>query len=81
MIFSSCVPRVSKTSPQNSSLNEMPLCCPPHAPYNQSAKTAGTPSDKTSCRNAFLLNVVPPDPDDFLNASLMRRISLSDTKK
>lgn len=80
LIFSSRVPRVSNTRPQNSSLKAMPRCWwPPHAPYNQSASTGGTPSDSTSCRNAFLLSEFPPAPADFLKASRMRRISLSDT--
>lgn len=81
LIFSSWVPRVSNTSPQKRSLKEMPRCWPPQAPYNQSASTDGTPSDNTSCKNAFLLSVVPPEPDDFLNASRIRRISLSDTAR
>lgn len=72
---------MSNTSPQNRSLKEIPRCWPPQAPYNQSASTDGTPSESTSCKKAFLLSVVPPEPDDFLNASRMRRISLSDTAR
>lgn len=77
LIFSSAKPRVSNTRPQRSSLNAIPFCVPPHALYNQSANTVGMPSDKTSCKNAFLLSVVPFDPADRLNASLMRRNSFS----
>lgn len=58
----------------------MPFCVPPQALYNQSANTVGMPSDKTSCKNAFLLSVVPFDPADRLNASLMRRNSFSLTE-
>lgn len=77
LIFSSAKPRVNNTKPQRSSLNAIPFCVPPQALYNQSANTVGIPSDKTSCKNAFLLSVVPFDPADRLNASLMRRNSFS----
>lgn len=80
MIFSSLKPRVSKTRPQSSSLNAIPFCVPPHALYSQSAKTVGMPSDRTSCMNAFLLSVVPFDPAERLNASLIRRSSFSLTR-
>lgn len=80
LIFSSAKPRVSSTRPQRSSLNAIPFCVPPQALYNQSASTVGMPSDKTSCKNAFLLSVVPFDPADRLNASLMRRNSFSLTE-
>lgn len=76
LIFSSGVPRVNNTKPHKSSLNAIPFCVPPQATYNQSAKTGGIPSERTSCRKATLLNDEPFEPDDFLNASLMRRNSL-----
>lgn len=81
LIFSSCVPLVNRTRPHSNSLNAMPRWVPPQAPYSQSANTDGTLSDRTSWRNAVLLNVVPPAPADFLNASRMRRSSLSLTAK
>lgn len=80
LIFSSAKPRVSNTRPQSSSLNAIPFCVPPQALYNQSANTVGIPSDRTSCINAFLLSVVPFDPAERLNASLMRRNSFSLTR-
>lgn len=47
--------------------------------YSQSASTGGTPSDNTSCKNDVLLSDVPFEPVERLNASLMRRSSLSET--
>lgn len=76
LIFSSGKPRVSKTKPHSNSLNAIPLFVPPHAIYNQSANTVGTPSDNTSCKNAVLLSVVTFEPVERLKASLMRRNSL-----
>lgn len=81
LIFSSGVPFVNSTKPHKSSLNAIPFCVPPQATYNQSASTDGIPSDRTSCRKATLLNDEPFDPDDFLNASLMRRNSVCVTVK
>lgn len=75
LIFSSGKPRVNNTKPHNSSLNAMPFCVPPHAMYNQSASTGGTPSDKTSCKNDVLLSVVPFEPAERLKASRIRRNS------
>lgn len=80
LTFSSCVPRVNNTKPHKSSLNAIPFWVPPQATYKQSASTDGIPSDRTSCRNATLLNDDPFDPDDFLNASLIRRNSLCVTE-
>lgn len=59
----------------------MPFCVPPHATYSQSANTGGTPSDSTSCKKALLLKVVPFDPVDRLNDSLILRSSPSETEK
>lgn len=76
LIFSSGVPLVNSTKPHTSSLNAIPFWVPPQATYSQSANTDGIPSDRTSWRKAVLLSDEPFAPDDFLNASLMRRNSL-----
>lgn len=78
--FSSGNPRVSSTKPHSNSLKAIPFCVPPQAVYSQSANTVGTPSF-ISWTKTVLLSSVPFVPVDRLNASLMRRNSLSVTKK
>lgn len=78
LIFSSGNPRVSNTKPHSNSLKAIPFCVPPQAVYNQSANTVGTPSF-ISCTKTVLLSSVPFVPVERLNASLMRRNSLSVT--
>lgn len=80
-IFSSCVPRVMRTSAEIKSLKLMPLLVPPHAWNSQSAMFDGVPSHSTSCTNAFLFSKLPFAPADRLNASLIRRHSASDTAR
>lgn len=78
LIFSSGNPRVSNTKPHSNSLKVIPFCVPPQAVYSQSANTVGTPSF-ISWTKTVLLRSVPFVPVDRLNASLMRRNSLSVT--
>lgn len=79
-IFSSCVPRVMRTSADIKSLKLIPLLVPPQAWNSQSAIFEGVPSHNTSCTKAFLFSKLPFAPADRLNASFMRRHSASDTK-
>lgn len=68
-----------RTRAEIKSLKLMPLLVPPQAWNSQSAMFAGVPSHSTSCTNAFLFRRLPLVPADRLNASLMRRLSASDT--
>ena len=64
---------------ENKSLNNIPLEVPPNAVYNQSETIGGTLSHRISNWKALWLRYITPGPVDFLNASLMRRYSESDT--